>query len=128
MHPLPIPKTTPLIEIPASWYTEDLTPLAFYPHTENSQGYVDVRLIERMWWDRFEWLWENEGEEEGGFVFPLLFHPEGAGKSHVIGMVERMIKGLMERGSRGDGEVVFDTMGGIARDWKKRQGKEGKGT
>ena len=131
MHPLPLPSPTPIVEVPASWYTEDLTPLGYFPHLENSHGYVDVRVIERMWWDRFEWLWENEGVDvdagQDGFIFPLLFHPEGAGRSHIIGMVERMIKRLMEWGTKakesGEGEVVFETTLTVARKWKDIQPK-----
>ena len=49
-----------LIKIPSSWYTEDMTPLGYYPYTPNSQGYVAVEVVVKMWWDRFDWLWENE--------------------------------------------------------------------
>ena len=49
-----------LVEIPGSWYTEDMTPLGFYPYSGNTQGYVSVEVVEKMWWDRFDWLWENE--------------------------------------------------------------------
>ena len=113
-----------MVEVPSSWYTEDLTPLAFYPHTANSHGYVDVRVIERMWWDRFNWLWENEAEDDGGFLFTLLFHPEGAGRSHIIGMIKRVLMGLNEKAKSGEGEVVFMTMEQAAREWRQRQ--EGK--
>jgi peptidoglycan/xylan/chitin deacetylase (PgdA/CDA1 family) len=91
MHPTPIPSAPQpgsigaekaLVEIPASWYTEDMTPFGFYPYTPNSQGYVSVDVVEKMWWDRFEWLWENEsfvegnGKREDGenfCIFPLIF-------------------------------------------------------
>jgi len=91
MHPTPIPSAPQpgsigaekaLVEIPASWYTEDMTPFGFYPYTANSQGYVSVDVVEKMWWDRFEWLWENEsfvegnGKREDGenfCIFPLIF-------------------------------------------------------
>ena len=90
MHPTPIPSAPEpgstaaekaMVEIPASWYTEDMTALGFYPYTPNSQGYVSVEVIENMWWDRFEWLWENESfvgsngrkEDADNFcVFPLI--------------------------------------------------------
>lgn len=49
-----------LVELPGSWYTEDMTPLGFYPYAANTQGYVSVDVVEKMWWDRFDWLWENE--------------------------------------------------------------------
>lgn len=91
MHPTAIPVAPQpgstsaekaLVEIPASWYTEDMTPFGFYPYTPNSQGYVSVEVVEKMWWDRFEWLWENEafvegkGRKEDGdnfCIFPLIF-------------------------------------------------------
>ncbi|KAI9729325.1 MAG: hypothetical protein M1834_006996 [Cirrosporium novae-zelandiae] len=94
MHPTPLPApSSTLVEIPANWYMEDMTPLQFWPHTHNSHGYVDVRQMEQMWKDRFEWLWSNsEGEgENGGFIFPLVLHPDNSGMSHVIGMVERIL-------------------------------------
>ena len=95
---------------------EDMTPLSYYPHVPNSQGYIDVRLIEQMWKDRFEWLWENgsgEDDEGGDFVFPLILHPDCSGMPHVIGMVERMIKWL--KGKEG---VEFWTYEDIAREWR----------
>ena len=79
---------------------EDITSLSNFPHVPNSHGYVDVRLIEQTWKDRFDWLWGNGpgGNDEGGdFLFPLILHPEYSGMAHVIGMVERMIKWLKEK-------------------------------
>jgi NAD(P)-dependent dehydrogenase (short-subunit alcohol dehydrogenase family) len=49
-----------LVEIPGSWYTEDMTPLGYYPYTASTQGYVSVDVVEKMWWDRFDFLWKNE--------------------------------------------------------------------
>jgi NAD(P)-dependent dehydrogenase (short-subunit alcohol dehydrogenase family)/peptidoglycan/xylan/chitin deacetylase (PgdA/CDA1 family) len=75
MKPTPIPvqpqrgaaeADKALVEIPGSWYTEDMTPLGFYPYAANTQGYVSVEVVEKMWWDRFDWLWENESWLEGG--------------------------------------------------------------
>lgn len=97
MKPTPIP-TQPqlgpaeadkaLVEIPGSWYTEDMTPLGFYPYAANTQGYVSVEVVEKMWWDRFDWLWENEswldeGPGEGfGSVYVSLAHPGSIEKTH----------------------------------------------
>lgn len=95
---------------------EDMTPLFYLPHVPNSHGYVDVRLIEQMWKDRFEWLWENgsgEQDQGGNFVFPLVLHPDCSGMAHVIGMVERMVKWLKQR----DG-VEFWRYEDIAREWR----------
>lgn len=122
MHPLPQPAppiATTLVEIPGSWYVEDMTPLQFWPHTPNSQGYVDVRVVERMWMDRFEFLRsEIEDEGDGGMVvFPLILHPDTSGMAHVVGMIERVLKWLKEWG----GLVEFLTFEEIAERWKEEQ-------
>lgn len=81
-----------LVEIPGSWYTEDATPLCFYPHLDNSHAYVAVDVVEKMWMDRFDWIWENECWIDGlddddnsdftpnakgfGAFFPIILHPE----------------------------------------------------
>ncbi|KAI3587361.1 hypothetical protein IWW34DRAFT_875361 [Fusarium oxysporum f. sp. albedinis] len=118
---------TSLVEIPGSWYTEDATPLCYYPHSATTQGYVSTDVIEKMWLDRFEWLWENESfVDEGpgagyGSVFPLILHPECAGRSHVIGMIERFVAKLKAKaGSVSEGEITFDCMADVAKAWKTR--------
>jgi peptidoglycan/xylan/chitin deacetylase (PgdA/CDA1 family) len=119
----PLPKAEPptaktLVEIPANWYAEDMTPLQFWPHTPNSQGYVDVRVIESMWKDKFEWIKSELGDmgEKDMMVFPLVLHPDTSGMAHVIGMVERFIKWLQGWG----GEVEFCTYEDAAREWKEK--------
>lgn len=138
MKPLPKPEPPTeqtLVEVPANWYGEDMTPLQFWPHTPNSQGYVDVRTIERMWMDRFEWIQRerdemleedtgHEAAEPGGKmternvpVFSLVLHPDTSGMAHVIGMVERFLGWIRAKGS----EVEFCTMGDVAQAWKEMQ-------
>lgn len=119
----PLPKAAPptektLVEIPANWYAEDMTPLQFWPHTPNSQGYVDVRVIENMWKDKFEWIRSevDEMSEKDMMVFPLVLHPDTSGMAHVIGMVERFVKWLQGWG----GEVEFCTYEGAAKEWKEK--------
>jgi peptidoglycan/xylan/chitin deacetylase (PgdA/CDA1 family) len=119
MHPLPKPappNSKTLVEIPANWYTEDMTPLQFYPNTPNSQGYVDVRVVERMWKDKFQWVMGERGDlgEKDMMIFPLVLHPDTSGMAHVIGMVERVIKWL----KTWEGEVEFCTYEDVAREWK----------
>ncbi|KAF2809689.1 polysaccharide deacetylase family protein-like protein [Mytilinidion resinicola] len=120
MHPLSQPESptsTTLVEVPGSWYVEDMTPLQFWPHTPNSQGYVDVRLIERMWMDRFEFLRGELAEQDGDelIVFPLVLHPDTSGMAHVIGMIERILNWLQGW----EDEVEFMTFETIAEIWKK---------
>lgn len=125
MHPLPkaaAATAKTLVEIPANWYTEDMTPLQFWPHTPNSQGYVDVRVIENMWKDKFEWIRsevDDLGEKEM-MVFPLVLHPDTSGMAHVIGMIERVVKWLQGWGE----EVEFVTYENAAREWKEKNSVE----
>lgn len=133
MKPLPAPApptSKSLVEIPANWYAEDMTPLQFWPHTPNSQGYVDVRVIENMWKDKFEWI-RSELQEESAqaqgkessdvFVFPLVLHPDTSGMAHVIGMVERVVKWLQGWGS----DVEFVTYEAAAAEWKAKNSVDG---
>ena len=97
---------------------EDMTPLSYYPHASNTQGYVDVRTIEQMWKDRFLWLWENgDGIGEKDFIFPLVLHPDTSGMAHVIGMIERVLVWLKGWGE----EVEFWRYEDIATEWRERQ-------
>ncbi|KAK5019203.1 polysaccharide deacetylase family protein-like protein [Cryomyces antarcticus] len=121
MHPTPAFTSSPLskvVEIPCNWYMEDMTPLQFYPHTANSQGYVDVRVIERMWQDRFHWLvGEIEDGRQDMVVFPLVMHPDTSGMSHVIGMIERFIGWVKGWGDK----VEFLTYAEIAEQWAEQE-------
>ncbi|KAK3714144.1 hypothetical protein LTR37_007946 [Vermiconidia calcicola] len=121
MHPSPnftsLPKSN-MVEIPCNWYAEDMTPLQFFPNVPNSQGYVDVRVIERMWKDRFEWLRsEIEDGDEEIKVFGMVIHPDTSGMAHVIGMIQRFLKWVQGFGD----EVEFVTCGQLAAEWKSSQ-------
>ncbi|KAJ4354723.1 hypothetical protein N0V95_003564 [Ascochyta clinopodiicola] len=121
MKPLskPSPPTSKtLVEVPSNWYAEDMTPMQFWPHTQNSQGYVDARVIENMWKDKFEWIRTevDDMSESEVMVFPLVLHPDTSGMAHVIGMVERIIVYLKGWGS----EVEFCTFEAAAKEWKEK--------
>ncbi|KAI4630546.1 hypothetical protein J4E80_001484 [Alternaria sp. BMP 0032] len=126
MKPLPkpsAPTTKTLVEIPANWYTEDMTPLQYLPNAPNSHGYVDVRVMENMWKDKFEWIRSEMLESNGKkdtVVFPLVLHPDTSGMAHVIGMIERVIKWL----KAWDGDVEFCTYEEAAGEWKEKNAVE----
>lgn len=115
-----------MVEVPASWYTEDMTPMGYYPYTASTHGYVATDVVERMWWDRFEWLWENEsfvdqGPGEGyGSVYPLIWHPESSGRAHIVGMVDRFLARLVQMTESSRGDITFETMAAVAQSWKGR--------
>jgi peptidoglycan/xylan/chitin deacetylase (PgdA/CDA1 family) len=118
-----------LVEIPGSWYGEDMTPLGFYPYLANSQGFVSVDVVEKMWWDRFDWIWENESwlddgpGKDYGSIFPMIWHPESAGRAHIVGMIDKFIGKLIEKmGAADSGEITFETGEAIASSWRKSAG------
>ncbi|TKA75846.1 hypothetical protein B0A55_04389 [Friedmanniomyces simplex] len=122
MHPSPrfdkLPKSK-LVEIPLNWYEEDATPLQFYPHTPNSAGYVDVRVVERMWRDRVEWMRSEiaDGDDDGEMkVMSIVLHPDTSGMAHVMGMIQRFLTWLVGLGE----EVEFRRYGDIAEEFLQR--------
>ncbi|KAK5127527.1 hypothetical protein LTR85_006866 [Meristemomyces frigidus] len=121
MHPSPdfdkLPKSS-LVELPLNWYEEDATPLQFYPHIPNSAGYVDVRVVERMWMDRVEWLRSEiaDGDEEMKLL-TIVLHPDTSGMAHIIGMIERFLKWLLAFGD----EIEFLRCEEIAEMYRQRQ-------
>ncbi|OJJ74269.1 hypothetical protein ASPBRDRAFT_39388 [Aspergillus brasiliensis CBS 101740] len=116
MHPIPPSPSDrrPLVCVPCNWYMEDMTPMQFLPHTPNSHGYTDVRVIENMWKDRFVWIRENEEEP----VFPVLMHPDTSGNAHVIGMLERLLRWLKDWGPD---EVEFCQSVEVARWFREKE-------
>ena len=88
MEPLKRGKESPLIEIPASWYLDDLPPMMFMKKVPNSHGFVNPRDIEQMWMDQFDYLYREEEE----VVFTMTVHPDISGRPHVITMHERIIE------------------------------------
>ncbi|KAE9981813.1 hypothetical protein EG328_011406 [Venturia inaequalis] len=126
MHPLPQVHDTPgeLVEIPCNWYMEDMTPMQYWPHTANSGGYVDARVIEHMWKERFEFLLTEQEQDadtteakNSMTVFPLVLHPDTSGMAHVLPMIERFLKWTQEKGD----VVEFITYGEAAERWKRLQ-------
>lgn len=120
MKPLPLVKDPPgsVVEIPGNWYTEDMTPMQFWPHTENSHGYVPAAAVETMWTDRLEFLlreMEEENAEDDFTVFPLILHPDTSGMAHILPMIERFLKKVQDKGEK----VEFSTFGAVAEQWKQ---------
>lgn len=117
MHPLKPGNETGMVEIPANWYLDDLPPLMFMKKVPNSHGWVDIRSIEQLWKDHFDYFYREYDE----FIFPLTVHPDVSGHPHVLLMHERLIEYV-----NGHEGVEWVTMGEMVDDFKKReQAKEG---
>jgi peptidoglycan/xylan/chitin deacetylase (PgdA/CDA1 family) len=111
MKPLVRGEETDLIEIPASWYLDDLPPMMFIKGAPNSHGFVDPRHLEEIWRDQFDYI----HREEDYAVFAMTIHPDVGGRPQVILMLERLIEHI----SGHDG-IRWATMDQIADDFAQR--------
>lgn len=87
MKPIKLGAPTPLVEIPASWYLDDLPPMMFIKKSPNSHGFVNPRDIEVMWRDQFDWVYR----EMDYAAFTIAVHPDVSGRPQVLLMLERLI-------------------------------------
>ena len=108
MKPLVRGEETDLVEIPASWYLDDLPPMMFIKSSPNSHGFVSPRDIEDLWRDQFDWVYR----EYDNAIFPITLHPDVSGRPQVLLMLDRLI----EHFKSNDG-VEFATFNQIADDF-----------
>ncbi|KAK2606708.1 hypothetical protein N8I77_005439 [Diaporthe amygdali] len=88
MKPLVRGETTGLVEIPASWYLDDLPPMMFIKNMTNSHGWVHPSVVEDLWKDHFDYFYETYEN----FCFPVTIHTDVSGHPHALKMVERVIQ------------------------------------
>jgi peptidoglycan/xylan/chitin deacetylase (PgdA/CDA1 family) len=111
MKPLQRGTETDVIEVPVSWYLDDLPPMMFIKKAPNSHGFVNPRHLEEIWRDQFDWV----HREMDYAVFPITIHPDVAGKPQVLLMLERLYQYMSERPG-----VRFMPLVGIAEDFARR--------
>ncbi len=111
MKPLVRGHETRLIEIPATWYLDDLPPMMFIKAAPNSHGFVSPRHLEVMWRDQFDWVYR----EMDYAVFTMTIHPDVSGKAQVLMMHERLFNYINRH--PGVRWVTFDE---IADDFARR--------
>lgn len=111
MKPLERGEETDLIEIPASWYLDDLPPMMFIKSSFTSHGFVTPREIESLWKDQFDWV----HREMDYAVFPVTIHPDVSGRPQNLLMLERLIDHMAEH----DG-VEFMFMKDVAYDFQSK--------
>jgi len=108
---------TDLVEIPASWYLDDLPPMMFIKNSPNSHGFVNPRDIEEMWRDQFDYVYRESDEA----VFPITIHPDVSGRPQVLLMLERLANYI-----RSHPGVEFRTFDQIADDFLERHPRRSK--
>ncbi|MFT0859408.1 polysaccharide deacetylase family protein [Ancylobacter sp. G4_0304] len=111
MKPLVRGTESDLIEIPASWYLDDLPPMMFIKKSPNSHGFVNPRDIEQMWKDQFDWVYR----EMDYAVFTITLHPDVSGRPQVLMMLERLFEYINSHEG-----VRFTTFDDIADDFARR--------
>ena len=111
MQPLTRGEETDLIEIPASWYLDDLPPMMFIKKSPNSHGFVNPRHLEEIWRDQFDWVYR----EYDYAVFTFTIHPDVSGRPQVLMMHERLIDHISSHPG-----VRWATFDEIADDFAKR--------
>ena len=112
MKPVTQGPETKLLEIPASWYMDDLPPFQFMDHLGGGDGYSDPYAIERMWRDRFDWMYR----EYDYAAFTLTIHPGVSGHPQNLLALELLFEHI--KGHKG---VQFTTFNQIATDFAKRK-------
>jgi peptidoglycan-N-acetylglucosamine deacetylase len=116
MKPLVRGTETDLIELPASWYLDDLPPMMFIKKSPNSHGFVNPRDIEELWRDQFDWVYR----EYDYAIFPITIHPDVSGRPQALLMLER----LYDHISKHTG-VRFCTLNEMAEDFARRHPRRG---
>ena len=111
MKPFEYGTETDLVEIPASWYLDDLPPMMFVKKSPNSYGFANPRDILGMWQDAFDYVYR----EYDYAVFAMTTHPDVSGRPQVIMAHERLIEYIS--GHEGVRWATFDE---IADDFIKR--------
>jgi peptidoglycan/xylan/chitin deacetylase (PgdA/CDA1 family) len=111
MQPWQRGQPTGLIEIPASWYLDDLPPMMFIKKSPNSHGFVNPRDIEELWLAQFDWVYR----EHDYAVFPMAIHPDVSGRPQVLMMHERVIGHMLRHPG-----VRFVTLEEMAADFAGR--------
>jgi peptidoglycan/xylan/chitin deacetylase (PgdA/CDA1 family) len=111
MFPLKRGKETDLIEIPVSWYLDDLPPMMFIKKAPNSHGFVNPRDLEDIWRDQFDWIYR----EYDYAVFAMTIHPDVSGHPQALMMLERLFGHMIRHPG-----VKFVTMNEMADDFARR--------
>ena len=114
MEPYEYGEETDVIEIPISWYRDDIPPMMFIKHPYYNMGYASPKMIhEELYKAQFDFLYDRRGAG----VYTLTIHPDVHGKPHMIPLLEEFIQDL-----KGHAGVEFRTLSEIARKFEDDPG------
>ncbi|KAJ7474168.1 hypothetical protein FB451DRAFT_1174684 [Mycena latifolia] len=109
MKPLVAGQPTGIVEIPASWYIDDLPPMMFIKSGPNNHGWVNPGTSRRSG------LSVRLGCGLSSKVSSLTRRPSSSGRPHALLMQERIIKPINKHGG-----VEWVTMGQMCDEFKSK--------
>ncbi len=93
MTPYEYGEETDVIEIPISWYRDDIPPMMFIKQPNYNMGYASPKMIyEELYKAQFDFLYNRRGAG----VYTLTIHPDVHGKPHMIPLLEDFIQYVKE--------------------------------
>lgn len=111
MEPYEYGEELDVVEIPISWYRDDIPPMMFIKHPYYNMGYASPEMIhEELYKAQFDFLYERRGAG----VYTLTIHPDVHGKPHMIPLLEEFIQYV-----KGHSGVEFKTTEEIARKYRE---------
>lgn len=93
MKPMTFGEEQKLLELPCSWYLDDLPPQMFMKSQGNASGWTSPDDIFHLWRDEFDYLYEYE--DEG--IFPITIHPDVSGRPQGIMMHRKLIEHMLSK-------------------------------
>ena len=106
MTPYEYGEETEVVEIPISWYRDDVPPMLFMKQPNYNYGYTSPKMVyEELYEAHFDYLYERRGAG----VYTLTIHPDVHGRPQMIPLLEEFIEYMQEH----DG-VEFTTLETVA--------------
>jgi len=116
MKPYEFGEETDLVEIPVSWYLDDLPPQMFIKHPIYNYGWTHPDTVYlTLFKDHFDYLYNRKGEG----VLTITTHPDVSGRVQGILRLEKLIEYI-----RGHPRARFRTLSGVAADFLKKTKKQ----
>lgn len=89
MEPYEYGEETDVVEIPISWFRDDIPPMQFIKQPNYNAGYASPRMIhEEIYEAQFDFLYNRRGAG----VYTLTIHPDIHGLPHMIPLLEEFIQ------------------------------------
>ncbi|WP_226021292.1 polysaccharide deacetylase family protein [Halomicrobium salinisoli] len=111
MEPYEYGEELDVVEVPISWYRDDIPPMLFIKHPYYNTGYADPETMhEKYYKAQFDYLYDRRGAG----VYTLTIHPDVYGKPHMIPLLEDFIRYVKDHD-----RAEFRTVADVARKYEE---------